>query len=55
VRKGRHGNFGGCDLRSGFKTNDLGWFLRPRLMLKKAAEPLFTPVQGNLVKESAAG
>jgi hypothetical protein len=37
-----------------FKSNNLGQFLACRLMRITAAEPLFTPIHVNLVKQTAA-
>jgi hypothetical protein len=40
---------------SAFKTNDLALFLPDRLMLRETAEPLFTPIQGNVVQQRQPG
>jgi hypothetical protein len=40
---------------SAFKSNDLALFLPHRLMLRETAEPLFTPIRANLVKQSGGG
>jgi hypothetical protein len=37
-----------------FKYNDLDALSGLRLMLRGTAEPLFTPIQGKLVKQSVA-
>jgi hypothetical protein len=39
--------------RSAFKSNDLALFWPHRLMLRETAEPLFTPVRANLVKQTS--
>jgi hypothetical protein len=41
--------------RIAFKSNDLAILSAHRLMPDGTAEPLFTPIQANLVKQTAFG